>query len=100
MCGRSKIPGWTCPCCHWSCEETLFFRKRKLVLTLVHLGNPLFTFVFGRLRFHCGSFPVLRDICSPGRGDNVIKVTLKEIVRFIEDVGKGFDLPLLSSGVL
>lgn len=70
------------------------------MLTLVHLGNPLFTFVFGRLGFHCGSLPVLRDICSPGRGDNVIKVTSREIVCFIEDVGKRLNLTLLFSGVL
>lgn len=70
------------------------------MLTLVHLGSPLFTIVFGRLRLHCGSLPVLRDICSPGRGDNVIKVTSKEIVYYIEDVGKGLNLPLLSLGVL
>lgn len=45
------------------------------MLTPVHLGNALFTVVFGRLGFHCGSLPVLRDICSPGKGGNVIKVT-------------------------
>lgn len=100
MCGSSKIPGWTYSHSDWLCEEIVFFGRHKLVLTLVHLGNPLFTFVFGRLRFRCGSLPVLRDICSPGRGDNMIKVTLKEIMCFIEDVGKGPNLPLLSSGVL
>lgn len=97
MYSRSKIPGWACP---HLCEEIVLFRTYKLVLTLVRLGNPLFTFVFGRLGFHCGSLPALRDICSPGSGDSVIKVTSKEIVCFIEDVVKGLIFPLLSSGVL
>lgn len=69
----------------------MLLRKHELVLMLVHLGNSLFTSVFGRLRFHCGSSPVLKYICSPIRGDNVIKVTLKEMMWFVEDIGKGYN---------
>jgi len=60
---------------------------------LVNLENSLFAFIFSRLRFHCGSLPVLKYICSPVRADNVIKVTLREIMWFIEDIGKGYNGP-------
>lgn len=41
-----KIPSWTCLYPDLSWEVITLFRKRELVLMLVHLGNSLFTFLW------------------------------------------------------
>lgn len=41
-----KIPSWTWLYPDLSWEVITLFRKRELVLMLVHLGNSLFTFLW------------------------------------------------------
>lgn len=63
-----KIPSWTCLYSDVPCDVITLFRKHELELMFIYLGNSLFTFVFGRLRFHGGGFP---------RGANVIKSNIE-----------------------